>query len=839
MRRGMQCVPEMREDDPLTLWAMDFVKNEDKPVFPLRGTVDERKKPAVKWNTTEKPSKKSDLMRHWFNGKPGRGFAVPCGDDFVVIDCDLPNAVIKTNGVHEFEQICRDFGETPSPVRQRTQSGGVHFFYRANPDIPVANDTKIVYLNRRCNIDVRSNGGYVVVCSPRTMKKEDGEEKLDIEGYPQISNAYERIVPEGMDAPPRLDSAPVLPKWLAEMLAKEAAVQEIADFRTAVLNGAEFIRKSQEGCRNDLLNKTMFYFARVYAENSEAMELAEREFTEAALAAGLGRDEVERTIKSAIGDGAAKAVPVDRLPYIFRKKPDAEAEAIVVDEPREEQPKTRETHTGLASPPPLDALSPKLANIVRTVAKSKNTPEEIAFGVLLALGSACIGRARGIVYQESNDWVEFANLYIMVISETGTGKSHLMKYMFRHLERIERKAKAKWRKEQKEYELAMQEWRKKNKNRSVQEAMKDVPEKPVNIHYIIDDATFEAIVERLEDNPRGLFWMVDELNHWFEGLDRYNKSGGETKRKMLSVWESNKISYTRKSHQGVSNETYLTNATIGLFGNLQPGLLGSFFTLNDVAQGWPHRFLYIRARMMSPARYPIPDIPPEIDADLKLITERLVGLDLRLSDTGFLEPSYVTLSPAAKDYLDAFMDNLSVTSFGTSVRGYAAKLNKITMRIALILHFMEWAVNSEAMEAPTVVDPSTIHSAIMVVQWFMEHTRIVQSYLPTYAQAKGGKKVKDSSTNDIIIAKMIVNHEDEIREKEGIIPNALWKEWLEKDKVYLNDKVVGFTLQRLGVELWHNRATRGKKIDNTVLELCMDIISTKKVWTEEIENDGF
>ena len=392
-------------------------------------------------------------------------------------------------------------------------------------------------------------------------------------------------------------------------------------------------------------------------------------------------------------------------------------------------------------PAPIDVFHPSIQQIITELSETKSVPIDMVVGIILALGSACIGRSRGVKYR--SDWKEHANLYMMLIAETGAGKSHTFDYIFKWVTEFEKKQKAIFKIERKQYDEDLLAYRKSK------DASKVAPKKPVNIQFLLDDSTMEAVSERLEDNPRGLFWAKDEFSGFFESLDKYNKNGNDGKTRLISAWSLKPWIATRKSKDGVLEERYVPDPCVGLFGCIQPHLVNDVFTYNDVKQGLPQRFLYIRTVVDKPMRLPTPEISKQVDDTLKRITELLLlSLDLKVDEKGLTRSSYLTLSDEAKTKFEEFSNELQENTFKTEAQGYASKMAQITLRIALILHFLEWAVtavgtslvknpadekelkdNREYYCSP-VIHQQTMCDAVKVMEWLAFHTQYARQFFP-------------------------------------------------------------------------------------------------------------
>lgn len=127
------------------LWA-----SRGRPVFPL---LPGRKQPAVPWST--EATTDARYLRAWFDPEnPARqtaayppskpfGLGLPTGDGLVVVDVDLAKGATIPEWL-------------PGTYTVRTQSGGLHYYYLVDGEVPNSANK----LGE--NIDVRGDGGYVV-----------------------------------------------------------------------------------------------------------------------------------------------------------------------------------------------------------------------------------------------------------------------------------------------------------------------------------------------------------------------------------------------------------------------------------------------------------------------------------------------------------------------------------------------------------------------------------------------------------------------------------------------------------------------------------------------------
>lgn len=395
-------------------------------------------------------------------------------------------------------------------------------------------------------------------------------------------------------------------------------------------------------------------------------------------------------------------------------------------------------------PVPLHAFSKNLQVVIEEVSASINVPHEAVVCILLALASACIGRARGVKYSKA--WKQHANLYLTLIMETGLGKSPAIEYIFKDVRRMEAIQKSEYKRLEKDYQEALQAYKKNKK------AEGPPPQKPIDTQYLLDDATIEAALGALEDNPRGLFWLIDEFSGFFQGLDRYNKNAsGDGKKKLLSAWDSKTVPVNRRPKDGFSENRYHVKATFGLLGGIQPHLMHKFFTEDDTEQGWPQRFLYVRAITKKAPVYPIPEISDFSDAVIRNITERLLDLNM-FFENGNSEAFYLDLSPEAKSLFDSIATYMSKRAFGTKSIGYVAKLKSILLRLSLIVTYLDWSSQdcvssgSSGISVPdreralkeyadlrdigSEITLNSMEKAVNLLVWLANHTENARRYFP-------------------------------------------------------------------------------------------------------------
>lgn len=408
-----------------------------------------------------------------------------------------------------------------------------------------------------------------------------------------------------------------------------------------------------------------------------------------------------------------------------RQQKAAEAEAakaLAIEEAAAEE--EAEAEGDPLPPVPLHVFCDALRVALQEIAVAKNVSVELPVASLLALAAACLGRARGVRYR--SDWVEVGlNLYLIVICNSGGGKSHVQSFMFQYLDQLEAQCKRRHEEEWEIYRNEMAVWKK-----SKDSTNKPAPQKPKNVQYMVDDATIESIAERLKDNPRGMLWIQDEMAGFFDDLDRYVKGGGNGKKRLLQSFNSRKWSYNRRTKDGEVQECFLPSATMSIFGGIQKRMVPFLFTPNDVNQGVVQRFLYLYAEVKK-MRKDSPEISSQTNDLLRQITERLTALGMFWDGQSAHTPEedILHLSPAARSVFGSYIELCVEKTFDSPLYPFTVKMFNYVLRLSGIMHCLDWAVTGGRLTDE--IDSDTMERTLELVDWLFEHTVRIQPLLPS------------------------------------------------------------------------------------------------------------
>lgn len=181
-------------------------------------------------------------------------------------------------------------------------------------------------------------------------------------------------------------------------------------------------------------------------------------------------------------------------------------------------------------PFPTHVLPQRLSQFVTEIAGALGCdPSLVALPALSVLAS-CIGNSRTISLKRT--WTEPCVIWSATIAPPSSLKSPAWSAACAPLQRRQQDHLARFREQLAEYERLLQmyeaecaEWKKTGRKRG--EPLPEKPELPVCLRLITSDATVEALLRILAENPRGCLYGVDELAGWINGLNSYTSRGQE------------------------------------------------------------------------------------------------------------------------------------------------------------------------------------------------------------------------------------------------------------------------------------------------------------------------
>ncbi len=393
------------------------------------------------------------------------------------------------------------------------------------------------------------------------------------------------------------------------------------------------------------------------------------------------------------------------------------------------------------TPFPADVLPEPIRGFVTQAAKAIGCDASyIALPLLSGLASA-IGNTHRIALKRG--WTEPAIVWTAIVGDSGTAKSPALELGLRPIRKRQHDAMKEHAEAMKQHAdaLAMHErdaahW-KKSKSDTPPPAK---PEAPIADRCWTDDATTEALAVLLQQNPRGLLMVRDELAGWFN-FDRYagGKGGGDAA-KWLEMFGGRPMVVDRKT----GGTLYVPRAAVSIAGGIQPETLRR-------ALGQEHRDNGLAARLLltcpprKPKRWTEADVNADTEAAVALVFDRLFGLTPETDDDGDERPRLVTLADDGKRAWVTFYNEHAGEQVNLSGDEAAAwsKLEGYAARLALVVHLTRWAAGDATLRDASRVDEASIAAGVVLARWFGDEARRVYAILGESDEGRESRRLAE------------------------------------------------------------------------------------------------
>lgn len=374
-------------------------------------------------------------------------------------------------------------------------------------------------------------------------------------------------------------------------------------------------------------------------------------------------------------------------------------------------------------PFPLDALPEPIRGFVDAGAKAIGCdPSYLALPLLTVLAAA-IGNSRRLKLK--HNWLVPPILWGAIVGESGSMKTPAFQLVLRSVRERQKRAFKVFEAQRQEYEATLEAWR---------EARKDErggkPQPPSCERFLVSDTTVEALAPILLANPRGLLLARDELAGWIGSFDRYAGKGkaGADAANWLSMFNAENITVDRKT--GISHTIHVPQAAVCVLGGIQPAILRRALSLEHRESGLAARLL-LASPPPKPKRWTEADIDPALEANVGRLVDRLYSLQMAVGEGGETRSVLVRLNDEARTvwatYYDAHADEQAELTGDLSAAW--AKLEEYAARLALVIHYIRWAVGDPTLTDENTVDVDTMKRAVTLATWFKHEARRVYTML--------------------------------------------------------------------------------------------------------------
>ncbi|RCW36753.1 DUF3987 domain-containing protein [Marinilabilia salmonicolor] len=338
-----------------------------------------------------------------------------------------------------------------------------------------------------------------------------------------------------------------------------------------------------------------------------------------------------------------------------------------------------------------------------------NLPPEYVLSSILYAASTAIGNTHQV--RVKNGWFEGTNLFIAIVGETGTSKSHAISLAIKPL----------LKKNQEFYNIyteKLKEYERYSKSKDNEE--ETFIERPQLQQLIVDDATLEAIYRIHHNNPKGIGVYYDELIGWFHNMGKYNK--GSDQEIWLKIWSRKPVIVNRVSSIPIS----LMSPHISVIGGIQTKLLGELFKDNRDRNGFLERILFVKPSNSAKGCFPENDMPLSVLENYSQLINRLLDLQLSSPDQISIQPFIIELSSQARQlYKEYFNRNAAIVNSRNTdekLKGFYPKIDTYTIRFSLILQLLYWVCGEEGKER---ISLRAMEGAITLANYFIQNANSV------------------------------------------------------------------------------------------------------------------
>jgi len=459
----------------------------------------------------------------------------------------------------------------------------------------------------------------------------------------------------------------------------------------------------------------------------------------------------------------------------------------------------------------LSLLPEEVADYVKDVAERMCCPIEFpAIGAFLTLATAIGSRVHCKPY-EKDTWIVPGGAWGMIIARPSQLKSPPLSEMLRPLRVIDGAAFIQFQQDEAQYKIDKAIYdhqvkaavRKGNRNPGV-----SCPTEPQRTQHVVNDTTYEKMIEIAGANPNGVLMFRDELIGWLHSLNKENQR--EAKGMFLTGWTGTEGYNTDRIGRGHVRAEQLN---ISVLGTIQPGVLKSVVNgaLNggEGDDGLIQRFQFA-VYPDAVRKFVKVDRHPDFQAQqhYENLVSQLVSLDPAAVGAKFTfdGKAYLHFDDEAQEIFDdwrqALEDRLreSDSDETPTMLAHLGKYRSLFPKIALVLHL-----------AGGGVGPIGKVSARRAQAWAlllesharrMYHTatnRTIQSAGSLANKIKAGRLADGFTRSDIMLKEWAgLRTADEVRAALSVLEDLGWLKLIEErntggrpaQRYYINPKVM-------------------------------------------------
>jgi hypothetical protein len=373
-------------------------------------------------------------------------------------------------------------------------------------------------------------------------------------------------------------------------------------------------------------------------------------------------------------------------------------------------------HTLLPVPPlPLEIIPKPMHDWISDITYRMQCPPDAAAVAAIVMIGSVIGTGCGIRPKQKDDWLVVPNLYGAIVGRPGIlMKSPTLAEIMKPLVQLEAEAKRTFDDNHLSYEVeqeilkAQREELKGKIKKATSKNPTDInslkeqylmlhsTSKPVWRRYRSNNATIEKLSELLNDSPRGLLVLCDELTGL---LDSWGKNGHEQDRSFfLEAWNGTSDHYTDRIGRGT---TYTKNMCVSIFGGIQPTKLQQYLYSNRFTDDGMFQRFQLLVYPDEPKNWKLIDQTPDARANncVFKVIETLANMDFAKECKVVQEEDskipYFRFTDEAQETFNTWLTELEINKIRSKEDSvmveHLVKYRKLMPSLALIFHLIDVA----------------------------------------------------------------------------------------------------------------------------------------------------
>lgn len=371
---------------------------------------------------------------------------------------------------------------------------------------------------------------------------------------------------------------------------------------------------------------------------------------------------------------------------------------------------------------PIGLFPQRLQQVIEGIAGPLGCPTDSVGGLMLAMASVGIGYTRTILLE--HDWTEIASIYYVLVAYPGEGKSPILKKLAAPMYEWQRAQQEAYKSNLEDYKIAKQK-HEADLEKGLESA---APIKPKFPHIFTTDVTTEKLASILNDQPRGVALLQDELVALIKGMNQYKGGQGRDRQFYLEAWSGGVVKADRKNDP---DPILVYNPFITILGGIQPEMLGALRDEMGREDGFVHRFLFScpSPRVLLPWGEKKAD--PSHTIYWKSVFQKLTTLSQHIDSDGTMRPWLCLRTPEAEAVWKQWYDQraVKINKQERQTRAVSFKNIGYAARLSLIMQMLRWATDES--QTNQAIEPESVQAGCWLADYFTSQYQLVYEKLHT------------------------------------------------------------------------------------------------------------